>query len=575
MIKRYPAWGWMKLGSYFTTIIFTGITTVYAPVLFAEIVDIITEATDRQFALEALWPKVTFYFSLIIGVLALKKFVNHLGAYYGPKLAQQARLYNLEMLSKKSAHFYSMNRIGAVLNKVNQLESSTWGLSSFTSRLLDIIVAMVGVLIAIYLLVPALTIWFLLWIVGFTIAMFFYTHWKQQFDARRAETRSAMNGFFADSVGNMMLVKSFAAGQSEYKQYTKISGKYRDAAITAYQLGHAQDSVTALLFRGLHWGVLAWLLFQWGDGLMSVGYVLMITRYFWSLTDRLLSIGTRFNEASEHLSNAMEMLDIFDEPLQLKNPQQPEICRIQQGAISINNTTYKYKDGSAVFQNLNIDIPAGQKVGLVGHSGSGKSTLTKLLLRFMDPQSGAITIDGQNIASITQDDLRRNISYVPQESILFHRTVYENIAYGNPNASKDKVIEAAKQAHAHEFIESLPKGYDTLVGERGVKLSGGERQRVAIARAMLKQAPILILDEATSSLDTISEKYIQESFETLMQGRTTIVIAHRLSTIQKMDRIIVLDKGQIVEEGSHSELLQKDGVYAELCKHQQDGFIVN
>ncbi len=223
--------------------------------------------------------------------------------------------------------------------------------------------------------------------------------------------------------------------------------------------------------------------------------------------------------------------------------------------------------------DLNLEIAAGEKIGLVGHSGSGKTTLTKLLLRFNDIDGGEILIDGQNIANITQEDLRKCIAYVPQEPLLFHRTIRENIAYANPEASSKDIEEAAKKAYAQEFIEKLPKGYDTLVGERGVKLSGGQRQRVAIARAILKDAPILILDEATSALDSESEKLIQAALWELMKGRTAIVIAHRLSTIQRMDRILVLNDGEVIEQGKHAELLEKNGTYAKLWAHQSGGFI--
>ena len=209
----------------------------------------------------------------------------------------------------------------------------------------------------------------------------------------------------------------------------------------------------------------------------------------------------------------------------------------------------------------------------MGPSGAGKTTITKLLLRFADVQQGPIIIDGQDIRKITQDDLRSNISYISQEPILFHRSIRDNIAYSKPNATEEEIFEVARKAHAHDFIEKLPKSYDTLVGERGVKLSGGERQRVAIARAMLKDSPILLLDEATSSLDSISESYIQDAFNELMKGKTTIVIAHRLSTVQKMDKIIVLDNGKIVEEGTHQELLAKNGFYSDLWNHQTGGFL--
>jgi ATP-binding cassette subfamily B protein len=269
------------------------------------------------------------------------------------------------------------------------------------------------------------------------------------------------------------------------------------------------------------------------------------------------------------------MISMLEEPAELTDPEHPEPVRIQRGDIHFNAAVFRH-DGAddPIFSGLDLHIKPGEKVGLVGHSGSGKTTLTRLLLRFSDIQGGTITIDGQDITAISQDDLRRHIAYVPQEPLLFHRSVHDNIAYGQARASRQAVESAAKMASAHEFIVSLPQGYDTLVGERGVKLSGGQRQRIAIARAMLKNAPILVLDEATSALDSESEVLIQAALWKLMEGRSAIVIAHRLSTIQKMDRIIVLDKGVIVEEGSHKQLIgRQGGTYAKLWAHQSGGFI--
>jgi ATP-binding cassette subfamily B protein len=250
---------------------------------------------------------------------------------------------------------------------------------------------------------------------------------------------------------------------------------------------------------------------------------------------------------------------------------------ISAGAITFSGVSFQYHDAGSsseqLLENFSLQIAAGEKIGLVGPSGGGKTTITRLLLRFMDIQGGAIVIDGQDIRDIKQRDLRQAISYVPQEPLLFHRSIKDNIRYGKPGATNAEVIAAAEKSFAHEFITTLPQGYDTLVGERGVKLSGGQRQRVAIARAMLKDAPILVLDEATSALDSASERVIQKALWELMNHKTAVVIAHRLSTIQKMDRILVLDEGAIVEQGTHASLLAQGGLYAQLWSHQSGGFI--
>ena len=304
-----------------------------------------------------------------------------------------------------------------------------------------------------------------------------------------------------------------------------------------------------------------------------MGVFVLVQSYLFSLFDILWNLGRSLGRATEAMTDMQEVVDIFDTPIDIANPNNPEILEMKEGNIEFKNVSFTYKGGISVLQDFNLIIKPGERIGLVGHSGAGKSTITKLLLRFADALEGSIVIDNQDIKNVTQNDLRKVISYVPQEPILFHRSIKENIAYSKPDATKEEIIEVAKKAHAHEFIEKLPQGYDTLVGERGIKLSGGERQRVAIARAMLKDSPILMLDEATSSLDSISEHYIQDAFNELMKGKTTIVIAHRLSTIQKMDRIIVLDKGKIVEQGTHKELLELNGSYAELWNHQTGGFL--
>jgi ATP-binding cassette subfamily B protein len=248
--------------------------------------------------------------------------------------------------------------------------------------------------------------------------------------------------------------------------------------------------------------------------------------------------------------------------------------RVAKGKITFKDVIFAHSEADErLFDGFSLEVKPGERIGLVGHSGSGKTTLTRLLLRFSDVEKGIIAIDGQNISEVSQQSLRKNIAYVPQEPMLFHRSLRDNIAYGKPSANDKQILQAARQANALEFIEKLPEGLDTMVGERGVKLSGGQRQRIAIARAILKDAPILVLDEATSALDSESEKLIQDALTKLMKGRTSIIIAHRLSTIAKLDRILVLENGSITEQGSHADLLKQKGTYAKLWAHQSGGFI--
>ena len=309
-------------------------------------------------------------------------------------------------------------------------------------------------------------------------------------------------------------------------------------------------------------------------GTMSAGGVIMIFILGNRFGHQIWRLGGAMKRFSSDISDCVESIEILEKEPEVKDRENFEECRIERGKISFENVSFTYKNGDHVFENFSLVIPAGQRVGVVGKSGSGKSTLIRLLLRFYDIDAGFIKIDGQDISKIKRNDLRNHFAYIPQETVLFHRSLYENISYGKFNAERDEVMSASKDAYVDEFVHNLEDGYNTKVGERGIKLSGGQRQRVGIARAMLrKDMPLLILDEATSSLDSMSEKYIQQSFEKLSQNRTTLVVAHRLSTIQKMDRIIVMDKGGIIEDGTHQELLQKNGFYAQLWNSQVDGFI--
>lgn len=394
--------------------------------------------------------------------------------------------------------------------------------------------------------------------------------------ARRLKATKAVTGHLADTIVNVQTVKTFAREHSELTTHIGLNNKLRSMRIRDWvEAGHEGNARIAILYIfQLIFLIIVIKLVQNDPAMLAVGifgFSFMIT-----LSNRLFEVNQLLKNVEEGLLNASPMTEIIMDQAEVQDRPEATDLKVSKGAIDLNNVNFEYRDsasGQTVFERLNLHVAPGEKIGLVGPSGGGKSTLTRLLLRFEDISDGQISIDGQDIASVTQESLRRSISYVPQEPLMFHRTIRENIAYSNPNASHNAIAAAAKSAHADSFINQLPQKYETIVGERGVKLSGGQRQRVAIARAILKDAPILILDEATSALDSESEHLIQDALWKLMEGRTALVIAHRLSTIQKMDRIIVLDNGQIAEQGTHKQLLQAKGLYAKLWKHQSGGFI--
>ncbi len=392
----------------------------------------------------------------------------------------------------------------------------------------------------------------------------------------REDASTKLTGHVADIIGNAQAVKSFANEAQEQKTH---NGNVHDFVKKAkrswdYQI-YAVDMIIAPLYVLTNVLGLALVIYLGHkSGQLSTEAILVTFGFFASATRALFEFNAIYRDLETSVSEAGQFTTyLLDEP-KVTDPEKPQKLGKVSGDIAIENITFCYEKGQdALFSDFSLHIPAGQKVGLVGRSGGGKTSITKLLLRFADVQNGAIKIDGTDIKAVAQTDLRSHMAYVPQEALMFHRTIADNIRYGKQDAPMEEVIAAAKKAHAHEFIKNLPEGYETLVGERGVKLSGGQRQRVAIARAILKDSPILLLDEATSALDSESEKLIQDALWKLIQNRTAIVIAHRLSTIQKMDRIIVLDKGTIIEDGSHEELLKNKGVYAELWTHQSGGFI--
>ena len=393
---------------------------------------------------------------------------------------------------------------------------------------------------------------------------------------KAASAQNHLSGELSDSVANILAVKTYGREAYERSLFDAANKDVvaRDSKrmwasltrgiITACITVVIMSVVTVFIAGGNAW---------YG---ITPGTLVMMFTYTYTVTNQFNFINNGLQRFNRAFGDASGMTATLDEPRLVADLPDASDLRVREGRIDFENIGFWYTDGAVrtrVFDGFDLHIPAGQRVGLVGASGAGKTTLTKLLLRLSDIQEGRILLDGQDISLCTQQSLRRSIAYVPQESLLFHRSVAENIAYGRPDASMEEVREAARRANALGFIEKLPQGFDTVTGERGVKLSGGQRQRIAIARAMLADCPVLVLDEATSALDSESEKMVQDALAELMRGRTSIVVAHRLSTVASLDRIVVLDDGGIVEDGSHAELIEAGGAYARLWNRQTGAYL--
>lgn len=389
-----------------------------------------------------------------------------------------------------------------------------------------------------------------------------------------AKLKSKASGVFVDGVSNAFLVKSFSNYNYERSVYYKALKDSTLAIKAENQKVNIINSATLMLFDIIS-VVYYIIIFLWWYYLdLSIAGVVLVSQFSISIINNIRNVGYLASDFSRVYGNIKDGLELLAKPCEIEDaPAAKPLVLSKNSDIKFENVTYSYKDGDIIFKDFNLGIPSGKKIGLVGHSGAGKSTLVKILCRYYDIDSGTILVGNQDISAVTQESLRQNISYVSQETSLFNRSIMDNIRYGRPSATDEEVVNAAKQAYCHEFISKMPAGYDSKVGERGVMLSGGQKQRISIARAILKNAPILILDEATSSLDTQSEKYIQKSLKNLMKNKTVIAIAHRLSTLNEMDTIVVLDNGKIVESGSNDELLAKKGLYWKFYNMQSAGFL--
>lgn len=393
------------------------------------------------------------------------------------------------------------------------------------------------------------------------------------YEHQHGESRSTLVGKIVDSLTNYFAVNLFYRFSYEKRALAPHQIEEEKTNIAARKYVEKMRSVTSFFYVTICFiGINGFVIYLWLQHQITTGEVAQVFSTMWNIAAVMWAVGGALPAFFQSFGIAKQAYSVMLDPQDMGDKPDAKDLKIKAGEIVFENVSFQYGE-TKLFSNKNVHIRGGEKVGLVGFTGAGKSTFISLILRLFTLHTGKILIDGKNIADITLESLRRQIALIPQDPVLFHRTLRENISYGKPEANEAEIFAAAKLAHCDEFIRNIPKGYDSKVGERGTKLSGGEKQRIAIARAILVDAPILILDEATSSLDSVTEKYIQDSLSTIMQGRTTIVIAHRLSTLSRMDRILVFDKGKIVEEGTHTDLMNMNGMYAKMWNMQVGGFL--
>ncbi len=568
---KYP----LLFGLVFVGSLIIEIAGVVSPLFIKQFIDRIATGDTSDTALTALFLVLASYTGIVfcgwIGRRIQMLSIMNLEARV------MVDLYNAAFahLITHSHDFFTKNFAGTLQRRVSRYaQSFETVIDICTFGFFSTAVFAIGVIFVLIQRNVYLGLGLLVWTVLFVWLQVMMTRWRQPLRVARSLEESAVTGVLSDSVSNQSTVSLFAANTHERAILGTSLQKWYRATMRSWTADAWIMAVQGLLAIAIEIAILVGAVLLWQQGLLTIGDFVLIQVYILALIDRVWGIGNSMRRLFSAFADANEMIEIFETPHSIKDVPDAKPLVVQKGEIALHNVAFGFSEDRVILRDFNLTIPQGQKVALVGPSGAGKSTVTKLVLRMYDVTSGSIRIDGQDIGQVTQDSLRAAISFVPQEPILFHRSLSDNIRYGRPDATDEEVIEAAKKAHCHEFIAGLPEGYDTHVGERGVKLSGGERQRVAIARAILKNAPILILDEATSALDSESEALIQDALRILMEGKTVIVIAHRLSTIMTMDRIVVIEDGRIAAEGTHDELVtHTGGLYQKLWSIQAGGFL--
>ena len=557
------------------SIILANVAAVIVPVFYEKFFNVIAVSGDKNIIAKQLIA-IIIEIAILNGLVWLfyrlaTAFNNSFQTGTIARLKQQSYDYLME----HSYSFFTNNFTGSLVQRVNRFARAFETLSDrLIWDVLPLLVRIISIITIVFFINRWIALIIFVWIVVFLLFNVLFSRWKLKYDIWVAEIDSKTTGYLADTITNQNTIQLFNGYKFESKGYKSVTDEQAKMTKTSWNLDAIMEAGQAFLGFVIQFLLFYFAIRYWQLNLVTIGVFVLLQIYIIGLIDQLWGFTRVVRNAYQAYADAKEMVEITLLPHEIKDKPEAKELLADKGEIKFDNLTFSFNQTRQVLKDINLIIKPGEKVALVGPSGAGKTTFVKLLLRLYSPTSGKILIDGQDISEVTQESLRKNISMVPQDPILFHRTLAENIAYGKRNATRQEIEKAASLAHCDEFIKDLQFGFETFVGERGIKLSGGERQRVAIARAILKNAPILILDEATSSLDSNSEMLIQDALNNLMAGKTTIVIAHRLSTIQKMDRIIVVDGGKIIEQGSHQKLLENENsLYKKLWELQAGGFL--
>lgn len=551
------------------------ILNVVIPLYFKDFFDVLTSAGSADDVVGKLVAILALIAILEFIQWFFWRFATFADSYFTSRATADIANYCFAYLHKHSFNYFNNNFVGSLVKRVKWfirafeviLDKVSWSLLPLAVNILVIVFVLFRINLWLSLGVAVWTLFFL-------VLNWLFTKYKLKYDIARSEAETATTKVLADTITNHSDVKLFNGYQREVKSFFGVIDFWRKARITTWNLGNWIEAAQGFLMISLEISIFYLAIRLWHKGVLTVGDFVLIQAYLINIFHRTWEFGRVIRAIYENLADAEEMTVILETPHEIIDVPNAKELKVNEKKIEFENVTFNYNQTRSILNKFNLSISPGERLALVGPSGAGKTTIVRLLLRMYDVTSGRILIDGQDIAKVTQESLWQSISLVPQDPILFHRSLMENIRYGKPDASDEEVVKAAKLANCHDFIISSPQGYETYVGERGIKLSGGERQRVAIARAILRNAPILVLDEATSSLDSESESLIQDALDKLIEGKTVIVIAHRLSTIRKMDRIVVINNTGIVEEGSHQDLSKRNsGTYKKLWELQAGGFI--